>query len=173
MTSLDTFGYNTALLSLSRTVWRSMWQIWLKLRKGPPTWLSIMSSSFIQLLFYFLMWCIGYITCLIITKNCKETEIYKVAIKNLQSTQWLKIPEKVSFYTITLISKFKLFLIFPPKIWFSHFVGDFQTVCKQFVFPINFSFEEISDVHLHSPPCQLSLYEKVFREKKAKVVSVL
>ena len=79
-----------------------MWQTWLKLRKGPPTWLSIMSSSFIQLLFYFLMWCIGYITCLIITKNCKETEIYKVAIKNLQSTEWLKISEKVQFYNTIL-----------------------------------------------------------------------
>ena len=98
-----------------------MWQTWLKLRKGPPTWLSIMSSSFIQLLFYFLMWCIGYITCLIITKNCKETEIYKVAIKNLQSTQWLKISEKVSFYNITFISNFILFWIFLPKIDFTHF----------------------------------------------------
>ena len=171
MTSLDTFGYNTALLSLFRTVWRSMWQIWLKLRKGPPTWLSIMSSSFIQLLFYFLMWCIGYIICLIITKNCKETEIYKVAIKNLQSTEWLKISEKVQFYNIA-ISIFKLFWIFAPKMWLYLFFVIF-ILCAN-----NSSSQSISRLKkflmcICTPPCQLSLYEKVFREKKAKVVSVL
>ena len=132
-----------------------------------------MSSSFIQLLFYFLMWCIGYITCLIITKNCKETEIYKVAIKKSTVYTVVENPRKSFILHNYVHFKIQTFLNFPAKKMILPILGDFRTVCKQFVFPINFSFEEISDVHLHSPPCQLSLYEKVFREKKAKVVSVL
>lgn len=148
-----------------------MWQTWLKLRKGPPTWLSIMSSSFIQLLFYFLMWCIGYITCLIITKNCK-LKWKKVAIKSLQVQNVWKSQKKSHFTTLTFFSN-KNNLNFRAKINMCNFGenGTILVILKHCA--NNSSSQSISRLKkflmcICTPPCQLSLYEKVFRGKRRR-----
>ena len=64
--------HTVVFIIICRTDWRNMRQTWLKPRKGRPTWLSIMSSSFIQPPFYFLMWGIGYTTCPFTTRNCER-----------------------------------------------------------------------------------------------------